>query len=84
MQKVTFKPNPDFKVKPVPPGTRLKHAIHAVVEALPFSAKTKQAIKDCGGCLKREGDINAAYARWQARLAERRARRANGRPPDAG
>lgn len=80
MQTVRVKLNPAYQPKPPGVGTNLKHAIHAVVDVLPIPAKAKQAIKECGGCHKRENWLNEQ----QRRLAERRARRANGRPPDAG
>lgn len=74
-QTVTLKLNPDFKLKPlrVGLGTKIKQAIHKVLDATPMPATFRQKVKDCRGCTQREVGINAAQQRFLDRLAARRA-----------
>jgi hypothetical protein len=50
-------------------GTKLKHAIHAGLDATPMPAKMRQAIKGCAGCGKRAKAIDRAEQKVRAFLA---------------
>lgn len=42
-------------------GTRLQRGIHAVLDAVPMPAKTRAAIKSCGGCAQRRAALDRAF-----------------------
>lgn len=82
-QTVTFRPNPDYKPKPLI-GTQLKQFIHKTLDLVPMPELTRNKIKGCGGCTNREQMINLAQMKYLTRLAKRRARTANSGTADAG
>lgn len=69
MQKVTLKLNPDYVARPakVGLGTKIKRAIHAVLDAVPLPVKARRALKGCPGCTQREQDINDRAQRFKDR-----------------
>lgn len=51
-------------------GTKIQRVIHVAVDASPLPAKTKAAIKGCGGCGRRAQAINTAETAVRRMLSQ--------------